>query len=86
MKTRTLRTLGTAALGVAFAATAAGTASAAPAQAAGAPLSGSLAHQLSPGHTVTGLPAATQATTAVQGTLRSVPRTLTVPGALPLAG
>ncbi|MDI5967372.1 hypothetical protein POF50_012495 [Streptomyces sp. SL13] len=78
MKSGTLKTLGAAALGVAFAAAAAGTASAAPALPANAPASAldSLTTQL-PLTQVTGLvPGAAQATGALQGALHNVPAAL----------
>lgn len=82
MKTGTLKTLGTAALGVAFAATAAGTASAATTL----PDLGSLANQLPVGQVAKLLPGASQAAGAVTGTLHSVPESLSAAGDKGLLG
>jgi hypothetical protein len=78
MKTGTLRTLGAAVLGAAFAATAAGTAVAAPALPAADPAVAldSVASQV-PLDQVAGLvPGAAQATGTVQGVLHNAPTTL----------
>lgn len=78
MKTGTIKTLGAAALGVAFAAAAAGSASAASMAPAAAPASGltALTSEL-PIQQVSGLvPGAAQATNALQGALHNAPNTL----------
>jgi hypothetical protein len=78
MKTATLKTLGAAVLGVAFAAGAAGTAAAAPVAPAADPAVAldSIAGQL-PVEQVSGLvPGAAQATGTVQGVLRHAPQAL----------
>ncbi len=88
MKTGTLRTLGAAALGAAFAAAAAGSASAAPVIAAASPAKAldTVSKQLPVGK-VTGLvPGTSQATDTVKGTLRGAPQSLGSTGAQGLLG
>lgn len=77
MKTGTLKSIGAAALGVAFAAAAAGTASAAPVPAASpAPALDSLTSQLPVDQVSSLVPGAAQATGALQGVLHNAPSTL----------
>ncbi len=76
MKTATIKTLGAAALGVAFAAAAAGTASAAPAPQAGAPALDSFTSQLPADHVSGLVPGAAQAGEAFNGALHGAPTSL----------
>jgi hypothetical protein len=82
MKTGTLKTLGAAALGVAFAAAAAGTATAAPALPAAAPGLDSLTSQLPVGQVANLAPGGAPAAAAVTGALQNAPKTLAAGGGL----
>jgi hypothetical protein len=88
MKTGTLKTLGTAALGVAFAAAAAGTASAAPALPATDPASAltAVTGQLPVEQVSNLVPGAAQATGALQGALHQAPAALGAAGGKGLLG
>ena len=86
MKTGTLKTLGTAALGVALAAAAAGTAGAAPLPADPASALGALTNGLPVGQVANLVPGAAQATGALQGALHNAPSTLGAAGGAGLLG